>query len=203
MHGEDSLDADSEADSTHCERFTQHFAATAHHHALEWLDTLFIAFAFFQADVDSNGIARAEFGEILAELRVLHTANYRFHFYLSMQTRSGGASLRRTISNFTEIWGFCIHEIANRVDCGGFSTRRNLSGRRKRAGETPALRSASVAISRSESGACDLLGSIRMIMGEEVGAVALGFFEGLLVATAADFFMVAAEENFGDVPAAE
>src|SRR4029077_8992236 len=81
MHREDSLDADSEADSTHRERFAQHFAAAAHHHALEWLDTLFIAFAFFQADVDANGIARAEFGEILAELRVLHTANYRFHFY--------------------------------------------------------------------------------------------------------------------------
>src|ERR1700751_2450157 len=111
MHGEDSLDADSEADSTHCERFTQHFAATAHHHALEWLDTLFIAFAFFQADVDSNGIARAEFGEILAELRVLHTANYRFHFYLSVQTRSGGASLRRTICNFTEFRGVCLHEM--------------------------------------------------------------------------------------------
>src|SRR6201985_928519 len=115
MHGEDSLDANSEADSTHRERFAQHFAAATHHHAFEWLDALFIALTFFQADVDANGIARAEFGKILAELRVLHTANYRFHFYLSVQTRSGGASLRRTICDFTEFRGFCLHEIANRV----------------------------------------------------------------------------------------
>src|SRR4029077_5774506 len=128
MHREDSLDADSEADSTHRERFAQHFAAAAHHHAFEGLDTLFIAFAFFQADVDANGIARAEFGEILAELRVLHTANYRFHFYLSVQTRSGGASLRRTIRNSTEIRGFFLHEIAgqgkdfiSRRDAGCFA----------------------------------------------------------------------------------
>jgi hypothetical protein len=42
-----------------------------------------------------------------------------------------------------------------------------------------------------------------MITGEEVGAVALRFFQSLLVAPAADFFVVAAEENFGDVPSAE
>src|ERR1700751_2308313 len=109
MHGEDSLDANSEAHSTHRERLAQHFAAAAHHHSFEWLDTLFIALTFFQADVDANGIARAEFGEILAELRVLHTAKYRFHFYLSVQTRSGGASLRRTINNSTEIRWFFLH----------------------------------------------------------------------------------------------
>src|SRR5579872_3774578 len=112
MHREDSLHADPEADSTHRERFAQHFATAAHHHALERLDALFIALALFQADVHANGIARAEFGEIFAELRVLHTANYRFHFYLSVQTRSGGASLRRTICDFTEFRGFCLHEIA-------------------------------------------------------------------------------------------
>jgi len=37
----------------------------------------------------------------------------------------------------------------------------------------------------------------------KVGAVALRFLEGLLVTPAADFFVVAAEENLGDVPAAE
>src|SRR3984957_8373181 len=109
MHGENSLDANSEAHSTHRERFAQHFAASAHHHAFERLDALFIALTFFQADVDANGIARAEFGEIFAELRVLHTAKYRFHFYLSVQTRSGGASLRRTIRNSTEIRGVFLH----------------------------------------------------------------------------------------------
>src|ERR1700751_2977844 len=111
MHGEDPLDANSEAYATHRERFAQHFASATHHHAFERLDALFIALAFFQPDVDANGIARAEFGEILAELRVLHTANYRFHFYLSVQTRSGGASLRRTIQHFTEFRGFCLHEM--------------------------------------------------------------------------------------------
>ena len=56
---------------------------------------------------------------------------------------------------------------------------------------------------RPESGAHYLLGSISNDHEREGRGGCVGFFEGLLVAPAADFFVVAAEENFGDVPAAE
>jgi hypothetical protein len=48
-------------------------------------------------------------------LSLLHTAKYRFHFYFSVQTRSGGASELRTICDFTEILAICLHQIAEAV----------------------------------------------------------------------------------------
>ncbi len=84
-----------------------------------------------------------------------------------------------------------------------FNYRALLPAARKRAGETPTVRNYILGdnvlrglerhhlLGRSET------------TSEEVGAVALRFFEGLLVTPAADFFVVAAEENFWDVPAAK
>jgi len=59
---------------------------------------------FFQDHVDSDGVARAEIGEVFAQLRLLRFYKYRIHSLISRQTRSGGASTLRTIINYTQIW---------------------------------------------------------------------------------------------------
>ena len=52
-------------------------------------------------------------------------------------------------------------------------------------------------------GANAALDSGAALTDEQIGAIAARFFEGHAVAPAADFFVVAAEQDFGDGPAAE
>src|SRR2546428_4604175 len=68
---ENALDADAKADAAHGKCCTGRPAFLGDHHALERLEALLhlLAFTFLQADVDANGIARAELGEVFAQLR--------------------------------------------------------------------------------------------------------------------------------------
>src|SRR5271154_3975351 len=99
MHREDALHADAETHAAHREGFAEQLTAAAHDHALKRLDALFIALALFQADINFHRIAGTEIGMILANLGLLRFMNDRIHDIISRQTRSGGASTRRTISN--------------------------------------------------------------------------------------------------------
>ncbi len=67
-------------------------AAAAHHHSFEWLDAFLFAFGFLQADVDADGIAGAEFGEVFAKHGFLRFSDSSIHGRVSRQTHSGGAS---------------------------------------------------------------------------------------------------------------
>src|SRR5271169_285361 len=99
MHRKDALDADAETDAPHRERFAEQLTAAAHDHALKRLDALFIALALFKADINFHRIAGTEIRMILANLGLLRFMNDRIHDIISRQTRSGGASTQRTISN--------------------------------------------------------------------------------------------------------
>jgi hypothetical protein len=103
MNGKDSLYADTEAYAPHCKGFAEQFTTAAHNYTLKGLDALFVALAFLQAYIDAHSIARAEIWQVLANLGLLRLVHYRIHDIISLQTRSGGASKQRTISNNTAI----------------------------------------------------------------------------------------------------
>src|SRR5277367_3989519 len=102
MHRKDALDAHSEAHAPDRKALTRKLSAAAHYHAFEWLDALFVALAFLQAHVHANRVTRAENRVVLANLGRLYLCDDRLHGYYSRQTRSGGASTQRTITNYIE-----------------------------------------------------------------------------------------------------
>src|SRR6267143_519789 len=69
----DALDADAKTDPAHRKGGAGRPALLGDHHALECLEALLhlLAFAFLQADVDAHGVARAELGEVFAQLRFM------------------------------------------------------------------------------------------------------------------------------------
>jgi len=103
MQREDALDAGAEADAADRERGAGGAAFLGNHNAFERLDAFLdlFAFAFKEADIDSDGVARAELGEIFAQLRFMKLTNYRMHVLCSLQTHSGGASSSETNCNYT------------------------------------------------------------------------------------------------------
>src|SRR5713226_2126588 len=83
---ENAFDADAKTDSAHCKGGTGRPALLGDHHALECLEALLhlLAFAFLQADVDAHGIARAELGEVFAQLRFVQLLNSGIHVPVSI-----------------------------------------------------------------------------------------------------------------------
>jgi hypothetical protein len=81
-------------------------AAPLHNHAFKRLHAFLflLAIGFFQDHVDPDGVARAEIGEVFAQLRLLRFYKYWIHSFISRQTRSGGASTLRTINDYTQMY---------------------------------------------------------------------------------------------------
>jgi len=71
MEREDALDAGAEADATYGECGAGGAALLGDHNAFERLDAFLdlFAFAFEEADIDPDCVARAEVGEVFAQLR--------------------------------------------------------------------------------------------------------------------------------------
>jgi hypothetical protein len=70
---------------------------------------------------------------IFTDLGRLHLGDDRIRSSFSLQTRSGGASKQRTISNYTEIRPICLYEIAR-----FFRVRPRLRRGIRRGGPCPA-----------------------------------------------------------------
>src|ERR1700691_5374893 len=106
MQRENAFDADAEGDAPQGEGRASELTSTLHDDAFKRLHAFFflLAICFFQDHVDPDGVARAEIGEVFAQLRLLRFYKYRIHSFISRQTRSGGASTLRTIADYTQIW---------------------------------------------------------------------------------------------------
>src|SRR5882762_3314333 len=68
-----ALDTYAKAHPAHRERRTGRSALLGDHHAFERLQALLflLAVAFLQADIDTDGVTRPEFGEVFAQLRFM------------------------------------------------------------------------------------------------------------------------------------
>ena len=110
VNREDAFDADSEADAADGERFAGKFAAAAHDDAFERLNALFIAFAFFEADVDFHGVARTEVRVVLAKLGLLRLVHDRIHDSIFQADPLRWGQLRRTNIDCTEVGGRGLEE---------------------------------------------------------------------------------------------
>ena len=103
MHRENALDADAKAHAPHRKALARKLSAAAHHHALKRLDAFFVALAFLQAHIHANRVAGAEMPGGPCEVgTVAPYAMIGFMTIISLQTRSGGASTQRTITNYSE-----------------------------------------------------------------------------------------------------
>src|SRR5258707_182910 len=78
-------------------------ALLGNHNAFERLNAFLdlFAFAFEEADIDADGVARTELGEVFAQLRVMKLTNYGMHVRYSLKTHSGGASSCKTNCKYT------------------------------------------------------------------------------------------------------
>ena len=110
MERENALDAGAEADAADGEGGAGGAALLGNHNAFERLNAFLdlFAFAFEEADIDADGIARTELGEVFAQLRVMKLTNYGVHVRYSLQTHSGGASSSQTNCNYTGKRGDCL-----------------------------------------------------------------------------------------------
>src|ERR1700734_976173 len=106
VHREDALHTNTETHAAHGERFAGKLAAAAHNHAFERLDAFLIALAFFQADVNLDGIARTEVREILAKLGLLRFVHDRIHDSIFQADPLRWGQRRRTNSHSTETRAF-------------------------------------------------------------------------------------------------
>ncbi len=104
MQREDALDAGAEADAADGERGAGGAALLGNHNAFERLNPFLdlFAFAFEEADIDADGVARTELGQVFTQLRFMKLTNYRMHVRYSLQTHSGGASSSKTNCNYSE-----------------------------------------------------------------------------------------------------
>src|SRR5215471_14652103 len=105
MERKDALDAGAEAYAADSEGSARGATFLRDHHTFKGLDAFFdlFAFAFEEADIDADGIARAEVGQIFAQLHIMEFTNHRIHFRCSLQTHSGGASSSKTNHNYRRL----------------------------------------------------------------------------------------------------
>src|SRR5262249_46904191 len=109
-----ALDAGAKAHAADGEGGAGSAALLGNHYAFKSLQALFFlfAFAFLQAHVHANGVAWAEFGEVVAQLRFMQFTDCRIHVRSSLQTHSGGASTSETNCNYRTKWA--LQSTANR-----------------------------------------------------------------------------------------
>src|SRR5215831_7564526 len=90
-----ALYAGAKADAAHGEGGARRATLFGDDHAFKGLDAFFdlVAFAFKEADVDLDRVARAEVGQIFAQLRFMEFANRRIHFSYSLQDPLGRGQL--------------------------------------------------------------------------------------------------------------
>ena len=103
MERENALDAGAEADAADRESGAGGAALLGNHNAFERLNAFLdlFAFPFEEADINADGVARTELGEVFAQLRVMKLTNYGVHVRYSLQTHSGGASCCKANRNYT------------------------------------------------------------------------------------------------------
>src|SRR5207302_9244914 len=106
MQGEDAFDAYAEADATHGESGAGSAALLRDDHTFKSLETFFflLAFTFLEADVHADGVARAEFGEVFAQLRFMQFTNCRVHVRASFRPTGGGASFSKANQNYSQVF---------------------------------------------------------------------------------------------------
>src|SRR5690349_14361225 len=97
MQREDALDAYAKADAANRESGAGGAAFLRDHHTFKSLEAFLFLFAlaFLEADVHANGIARAELGEVFAQLRFMQFANCRVHVRASFRPTQAGPALER------------------------------------------------------------------------------------------------------------
>src|SRR5262245_59760741 len=87
MEREDALDAGTKADAADRESGARSAPFLRDDHTFKGLDAFLdlFAFTFEQPDVDLDRVARAEVGQIFAQLRFMKFANHRIHVCCSLQ----------------------------------------------------------------------------------------------------------------------
>ncbi len=99
-------------------------AALADDHSFKRLNAFLFAFGFFQPDVHTHRITRAERGDIFPSLVLSDLLKYATHMDSPGQTRYGGASATEDGVNYSEIRSACTGQILTRAEIhasGGFS----------------------------------------------------------------------------------
>src|SRR5215467_8381528 len=97
MQRKNALDAYPKADATDSKRCAGGPALLRNHHTFKSLEAFFflLAFPFLEADVHTNGVARAELREVLAQLRFMQFTNCRVHVRASFRPTQAGPALER------------------------------------------------------------------------------------------------------------
>lgn len=95
MEREDALYAGSETDAAYGESGAGRATLFGDDDAFKGLNTFLdlVAFAFKKADIHLDRVARAEVGQIFAQLRFMEFANHRIHFSYSLQDPLGRGQL--------------------------------------------------------------------------------------------------------------
>src|SRR5260221_6617783 len=114
MQRKNALHAGAEADPAHSEGRAGCAALLGNHHTFKSLNAFLdlFAFAFLQAHVHFDGVARTKFRQIFAQLRFMEFTDDQIHVRYSLQTHSDGASSSKTNHYYSQICAAILPSIA-------------------------------------------------------------------------------------------